>query len=420
MSAALALYRGATGLLEPFAPSILKDRARRGKEDPQRLPERLGRAGKSRPEGPLVWLHGASVGESLSLLPLVERMRKERPDVTPLVTSGTVTSAEILAKRLPTGAVHQYVPVDAPGTARRFLSAWRPDLAVFVESELWPNLLLAARRRGVRLALISARMGEDSAQGWTRAAGAARELLAGFDLILPQDDEAAARLKALGARDDGRLNLKFAGDPLPADQGAVDRLGAAVAGRPVLLAASTHPGEDEIVLDAFAPLADRRDAPLLVIVPRHPIRGPDVARLARQGGRSVSLQSAGEQPGSAQVHVADALGELGLWFRQSRAAFVGGSLIPDIGGHNPLEPARLDRPAASGPHVDNWRAVYAALDAAGGIAWTADAAALTAFFRDALDGRTTLCSQAEHARLFAAAQNGAVDLAFAKLKALLP
>jgi 3-deoxy-D-manno-octulosonic-acid transferase len=244
--------------------------------------------------------------------------------------------------------------------------------------------------------------------------------LAAFDLILPQDDEAAARLKALGARDDGRLNLKFAGDPLPADQGAVDRLGAAVAGRPVLLAASTHPGEDEIVLDAFAPLADRRDAPLLVIVPRHPIRGPDVARLARQGGRSVSLQSAGEQPGSAQVHVADALGELGLWFRQSRAAFVGGSLVPDIGGHNPLEPARLDRPAASGPHVDNWRAVYAALDAAGGIAWTADAAALTAFFRDALDGRTTLCSQAEHARLFAAAQNGAVDLAFAKLKALLP
>jgi 3-deoxy-D-manno-octulosonic-acid transferase len=419
VSAALALYRGATGLLEPFAPAILRGRAERGKEDPARLTERLGRAGAARPDGPLIWLHGASVGESLSLLPLVERLRADRPDVTPLVTSGTVTSAELLARRLPKGAIHQFVPVDAPGAARRFLSTWRPELAVFVESELWPNLLLGAKRRGAKLALISARIGEDSAKGWTRARGAARALLSAFDLILPQDDEAAARFRALGARDDGRLNLKFAGDPLPADPSALTLMRSRVGERPVLLAASTHPGEDEMVLDAFSPLAVRRDRPLLVIVPRHPARGPEVADLARRR-LTATLQSAGDIPGEAAVHVADALGELGVWFRVCRAAFVGGSLLHGVGGHNPLEPARLDRPAASGPHVDNWRAVYAALRAVDGVSLVEDTAALAGFFQAALEGRAGLCAQAERARLFAAEQNGAVDAAFARLEALLP
>ena len=417
MSLALGAYRTATAVLEPLAPAVLKARLKRGKEDPARWRERLGHAGVARPDGPLIWFHGASVGESLSLLPLVERLRAERPDAGVLVTSGTVTSAELLARRLPPGAVHQYVPVDAPGAVRRFLTHWRPDAAVFVESELWPNLLLGAKAQGARLALLSARVGDDSAEGWARAGGAARSLFSAFDLVMAQDDAVAAKLASLGARDDGRVNLKYAGDPLPADRAELDDLNAAYAGRPVLLAASTHPGEEAQVLEAWGPVAD---GAALVIVPRHPARGPEVAALLRERGLAAGLRSVGDPAEPDKAYVADTLGELGLWLRLCRAVYVGGGLVEGVGGHNPLEPARLDRPAATGPHVHNWREVYATLGAAGGITVVRDTGDLADFFRRAVDGDPALCAQAEHARLFAAEQNGAVETAFGRLKALLP
>ena len=216
MGAPLSLkaYGAVTGWVEPLAPRLLTARARRGKEDVSRLNERLGRPSIPRPSGPLVWLHGVSVGESLSLLPVIERLRAERPDVAVLVTSGTVTSARILAERLPPGVIHQYAPVDGPLATARFLNHWRPSLGVLVESELWPNLIGAARERGVKLALISARITEKTAQGWGRMRGAARTLLSAFDLILPQDDASAARVEALGGKVQGRANLKLAGGPL--------------------------------------------------------------------------------------------------------------------------------------------------------------------------------------------------------------
>ena len=196
----LAIYAAATGLLEPLAPALLRRRARAGKEDLGRLAERLGRPALARPAGPLVWLHGVSVGESLSLLPLVEALQARRPDLNLLVTSGTVTSALVVAKRLPKGVIHQFAPVDAPGAASRFLDHWRPDAALLVESELWPNLIVAAKARGVRLALLSARMTQKSADGWTRAPVTARALLQAFDLILPQDaDDGGTVAPKLGA-----------------------------------------------------------------------------------------------------------------------------------------------------------------------------------------------------------------------------
>jgi 3-deoxy-D-manno-octulosonic-acid transferase len=201
---ALALYGAAMRALEPLAPALLRRRAASGKEDLTRLPERLGRPTLSRPPRPLIWLHGASVGESLSLLPLIERLRSERPGATLLVTSVTVTSAELLARRLPPGVLHQYAPLDLPDAAERFLQHWRPDLVIFVESELWPGLLLRARAKGARLALLSARLSASSARGWSRAPSSAREVLTAFDLILTQDDDTAARLARLGARDHGR------------------------------------------------------------------------------------------------------------------------------------------------------------------------------------------------------------------------
>lgn len=352
----LRLLRLATALAEPLAPMILRGRVKRGKEDPARLNERLGRPTLPRPPGPLVWLHGASVGESVSLLPLAERFRRERPNMTVLVTSGTVTSAELLARRLPAGAIHQYVPVDGPGAARRFLDHWRPDLAIFVESELWPNLLLGAKQRGARLALVSARMTEKSALGWGRYPGAAKALMDSFDLILPQDDHTATRLLRLGARIDGYANLKLVGDPLPFDGGALERLKAQAGDREIVVAASTHAHEE--VMIASAVTGSGRE-PLLVIVPRHPDRGPDLADELRDRGYTVARRAAGEAlDEDVDIYLADTLGELGLFFRLADVVVMGGSFEPSVGGHNPLEPARLGKPVLHGPHVDNWIEVH--------------------------------------------------------------
>ena len=360
MTLSLGLYRAATGLLEPIAPSLLASRARKGKEDPTRLAERLARAKVARPEGPLVWLHGASVGESLSILPLVERLRAERPEVAVMVTSGTTTSAALLARRLPAGAIHQYVPVDAPGAARRFIACWRPSLAVFVESELWPNLLLEAKAAGTRLALVSAKLSDRSFARWKKRPDAARQLLSGFDLILAQDARARERIEALGGKVGGEADLKFGAAPLPVDEGELARQRAMFAGKPILVAASTHPGEDEIVLAAYESMADR---PHLIIVPRHIERGPSIAEMAGRRGFSARLRSGGGQAGS--ILIADTLGEMGLWYRLANLALICGSLLPGIGGPNPLEAARVSCPFVRGPYVENWESAYEALAEAG-------------------------------------------------------
>ena len=372
--AALALYRAATGLLEPLAPSLLASRARKGKEDPARIAERLAKAPVARPDGPLVWLHGASVGESLSILPLVERLRSERPEVTVLVTSGTTTSAALLAKRLPAGAIHQYVPVDAPGAARRFIARWKPSLAVFVESELWPNLLLEAKAAGTRLALVSAKLSDRSFASWSKRPDAARQLLSGFDLILAQDARAAERFEALGGKVAGEADLKFGAAPLPT---MASDVGFA---RPPLLIASTHPGEDEIVLDAIAALPDR---PPVILAPRHVERGPAIVELAKARGLSTVLRSRSREP--ADIVVADTLGEMGLWFRLAGTSVIAGSLVPTIGGHNPLEAARLDCPAISGPFVENWVSAFAGLEAAGGVVMTSPESLRDAIAADLAD-----------------------------------
>ncbi len=412
----LLAWRMAAGLLEPLAPALLRRRAARGKEEPARLGERLGRPSLPRPPGPLVWLHGASVGEGLSLLPLVEALRARRPDLVVLVTSGTVTSARLLAQRLPPGVLHQFLPVDASGAARRFVAHWRPDLAVFAESELWPNLLHAARGAGARTALVSARLSPQSLRGWSRAPTTARWLLGGFDVVMAQDDAAAAGLARLGARDDGRLNLKRAGADLPIDAAAVARTRAAFAGAPVVLAASTHAGEEAAALDAFLQL----DAPdiRLVIAPRHPERGLEVLELVRDRQVSVALRSAGFTPESTRVHVADTLGELGLWYALADAAFVGGSLAPGPGGHNPLEPARLGTPVISGPHVDNWTDVYASLGDT--VVYAADAADLARAWAAALHDPAAARARAERARAVARAADGGLTAAADRLVALLP
>ena len=412
----LTLYRAATGLLTPFTPGILRGRARKGKEDPARLRERLGHASAPRPDGPLAWLHGASVGETVSLLPVVERLRRERPDIAVLVTSGTTTSADLLARRLPAGAVHQYLPVDTPAASRRFLDHWRPDLAMFVESELWPNLLLGARARGAKLALVSARMTEDSARGWTRFPGLAGAVLRAFDLVLPQDVRTGIRLKDLGALVDGYANLKLVGEALPADEAQLTRLRAAAGDRLIVTAASTHPGEDPLIASAVEATGQY---PLLVIVPRHPARGPKLATDLRAQDRIIALRSAGEPlTAETDIYIADTLGELGLFFRLGDIAVMGGSFLPDIGGHNPLEAARLARPVVFGDYYANWIDIYGALGAGGVRCETEDQliGALTRLLTDG-EARRHAGLAARHA---ADQESGVLDRLWAQLEPLLP
>jgi 3-deoxy-D-manno-octulosonic-acid transferase len=334
----------------PFAPLLLRERAARGKEDRARMGERLGVPSVPRPDGRLVWIHGASVGESLAALPLIEKLLAE--SIAVLVTSGTVTSAVMMQARLPKGAIHQYVPLDTPRAANRFLDHWRPSAGLFVESDLWPNLLLEARRRGVKLALINARISERSAAGWRRVPRTARTLLSAFDTILAQDEDFAARFRALGARDVSVAgSLKADAPPLSCEATALAAMKDAIGARPLLLAAQTHPGEDETILPAHDALRARFPDLLTVIVPRHVERGPDIAMLC--GSRVCARRAAGEPiaPDTA-IYIADTMNELGLFYRLSSFCFLGGTLAP-MQGHNPLEPAVLNCAILAGPSRAN-------------------------------------------------------------------
>jgi 3-deoxy-D-manno-octulosonic-acid transferase len=361
----LHLYALAGRLVAPLASVWLRRGVARGKEDPIRWREKLGVPSAPRPPGRLVWLHGVSVGESLALLPLAQAVIRERPGTSLLVTSATRASAASLGPRLPPAAVHQFAPLDTPGAVRRFLTHWRPDLGVLAESDLWPNLILAAEARGTRLALISAHLSESSLKGWRRAEGAVRRVLASFDLILARDASAAEGLRSLGGRVDGLADLKFGAAPLAADPHELACLKRALAGRVCLLAASTHPGEDLIVLDAFRSARGHGVDAVLIIAPRHPERGVDIEALATERGLRAGRRATGADPSHLDIYVADSIGELGLFYRLANLAVIGGSFVPGgAGGHNPLEPARLETPFVAGPQVEAWP-VYAELVEAG-------------------------------------------------------
>lgn len=422
-SPALIAYGLVTRLMEPLAPRLLDARVKQGKEDPERVDERLGLASLARPDGPLIWIHGVSVGEALSILPLAERIRKDRPDVTVLVTTGTLTSAQILAKRLPPGVIHQFAPVDSPGAVAAFLDHWRPTVGVFVESELWPNLLTAAKKRGVALALISARITDRTADGWKKAPGMARALMATFAHVWPQDQASADRLTALGARVDGQVNLKLSGEPLPYDKGEFGRLSALIDDRPVVVAASTHDHEEMAIVGALDHLADRL---FLIVVPRHPDRADEIARSLAQDGYSFARRSL-RQPVTDQtdIYLADTLGELGLFLRLADVVVMGGSFAPAlgggaVGGHNPLEPARLAKPIVTGPDASNWNAVTRMLKQTGGLVSVLSPAELPAVVGPLLANPEAARDMGERARRTAAEAAAGLDRLWLALQAHLP
>ena len=361
----LRFYRGLSSAMVPLAPALIKRRLKLGKEDPERIGERRGLTRDVRPHGPMVWIHGASVGEVLASAALIERLRAL--NIRILLTSGTVTSAAIVAKRFPPDIIHQYVPFDSPRYVARFLDHWRPSLALFIESDLWPNLILQSAARRLPMVLINGRMSQRSFPRWRRVHGTISAILEKFDICLAQSDTDAERFSALGCPNVITTgNLKLDVPAPPADPDKLDRLLSLTRGRPIIVAASTHPGEEEILIAAHRTLAGFFPGLLTVIVPRHPDRGPPIWRLVDAAGLKATLRSRDELPNaSTGIYVADTMGELGLFYRLAEIVFMGGSLVAH-GGQNPIEAIKLGASIVHGPHVFNFTDVYEALDSTGG------------------------------------------------------
>jgi 3-deoxy-D-manno-octulosonic-acid transferase len=409
-------YRLATTILSPVVPALLSRRRKRGKEDLDRVSERLGISSVGRPEGRLIWVHGASNGECLSALPLIETFVTKKLKV--LMTSGTVTSAELMRSRLPSGAVHQFVPIDSPGATAQFLNHWRPDVGLFVDSDLWPNLVLGAKAAGTRLALVNARMSQRSFESWSWARKTVGALLAAFDVCLAQDEEIAVRFRELGARDVRVVgSLKEDAPPLPFDETELASLKSAINGRPILLAAQTHPGEDETILPAHDALRTSYPDLLTIIVPRHPSRGARIAELCAT--RPSRRRSKGEAIASdTAVYIADTMGELGLFYRLATFAFVGGSLVPR-GGHNPLEPARLHCAVLAGTHTFNSSSAYRAVLDAQGIGRVTTSGDIATLAKRLLDNPAQAKALGDAAARGALTLGGAVDKTYDAVSALL-
>ncbi len=364
-------YRLATTAVTPLTAYLLNRRLKRGKEHPTRFAERRGISDAARPTGPLIWMHGASVGEFAAVIPLIERIRAH--DFAVLVTTGTVTSAELAERRLPADVIHQFFPYDVPAFVDRFLDHWRPDLALFVESDLWPNMILANARRGIPLIVINGRLSARSFERWRRFPRTIEALFRRVDLCLARTTTDAERFEALGApRITTTGNLKLDVPALPFDESRLLQFRAAIGRRPVIAAASTHLGEEAAVIDAHRRLRSSFPGLLTILVPRHPERGMGIASAGRAVGLNAVQRSHDRLPDAqTDIYVCDTLGELGLVYRVAPIVFMGGSLIPH-GGQNPIEAIKLGAAILHGPHVSNFAEIYSALDQMRGAELVAD------------------------------------------------
>ncbi len=334
----------------------IEKRKKMGKEDVKRFNERVGRPTKPRPSGRLIWLHGASVGESISMLPLINRLLELYPDAHVMVTTGTTTSAEVMAKRLPERAFHQYLPIDNPVFSARFIRHWQPTIALWFESEFWPAMLSTIKRRNIPLILINGRISNKSFKRWQQFDFIIKEILDCFTACLGQSEEDAYRLRALGAKDAMCLgNLKYAGLPIPVDEEKKQEIQKEIGERPIWLISSTHHDEEAKIGRFLKELEGKHAGLLTIIAPRHPTRGVEIRNtLHDEYGLHTALRSANEQITSqTEVYIADTIGEMGIWYELCPIVFIGGSLIPH-GGQNFMEPSRCRDAVIVGPHMHNF------------------------------------------------------------------
>ncbi|CAD0183541.1 3-deoxy-D-manno-octulosonic acid transferase [Ruegeria sp. THAF57] len=363
------LYCGLTGVAAPIVWQTVRKKLQAADVPVERQHERLGHASLPRPNGQLIWFHAASVGETLSVITLIKRLGQRLPQAEFLITSGTPTSASLIAKRMPPRTRHQFPPLDTSGPVQRFLNHWRPDAGIFVESEIWPRLIVESADRKIPLALLNARLSDKSVEGWKKRPVTARFILDKFSLFLTQHDKAAENLRQMGAtpeRVQSGTNLKAMSDPLPVDQNTVSQIQNQISGRPMWIASSTHQGEEGAVLGAHAQLLKHRPDLLLLLIPRHPERRDEVAALIKQAGLTAAFRSSDQAiTDTTQIYVADTLGETGTWYAICPIVFLGGSL-KEIGGHNPFEPAQAGAAVITGPGYYNFAETFAPLIEAGG------------------------------------------------------
>lgn len=364
----LNFYRFLTRLFAPFVPLILNYRVKRGKEDKLRSKERLGQSDKTRPTGKLIWFHGASVGESMVALSVANGLRELRPELQFLFTCQTLAGAQIIEASKGDHDIHQFAPVDTIGATSRFMNHWRPDLAIFVEGEIWPNLLDAARKIGIKTALINARMTISSLKTWLRFHKTAEYIFSDFTLIEPANALTKQGLLAIGAPTMGSLgNLKLAAKPPPIAPDIVKPLRAQISTRKVWLAASTHEGEDKLLIAAHEIVRSVYKDALLIIAPRHIRRAEMILLDCVKAGQKYARRSLGQKIDSyTSVYLWDTMGELGNAFAVSPISVIAGSFLPNIGGHNPIEPAQIGSVILSGPYVHNFADIYSQLEAENG------------------------------------------------------
>ena len=411
---AIRLYVAAGRLAEACAGSIVNWRARRGKEDPSRLQERYGVAGIARPAGKLIWVHAASVGETNSVIPLVEHFRSKGHQV--VLTTGTVTSASVAAQRLPHGAIHQFVPLDIRRFVERFLDHWQPWLAIFVESEIWPAMVRSLSGRQIPLALVNARMSERSYRGWRRSGPVGRAVMSNIDICLAQTAVDADRYSDLGVRTAMVVgNLKLDAPAPDVEPAILAEWRSRIGGRPVLVAASTHPGEEALIAATHCKLREACTDLLTIIVPRHPDRGEELERTFDADAIAVARRSAGGTVGpEIELYLADTVGELGLWYRLGAVVFLGGSLVSH-GGQNPIEPAKLAKPILHGPHVANFRDIFRVLADSQGAIRVDDADELAEKVRVLMSDGALRARLGERARRCMEDHAGALDRTIAAL-----
>ena len=406
----VSLYRAATYAGYPLIAAYLAVRKSRGKEDLTRFGERMGFASMPRPEGKLVWLHGASVGETLSALPLIHRIQELYPSVHILVTSGTVTSAELMKKRLSGTAFHQYVPVDCIPQVTRFIDHWKPDLALWLESEFWPNILSVVSKRKIPLMLINGRVSDKSFARWKKMPEFSRQLQRMFVKSFGQTPQDADRLKELGAEKTACIgNIKFAAEPLPVDEDELKRMKKQIGFRTCWTAGSTHAGEDETVVAVHQEIKEKIPDILTVVAPRHPNRADEVEAIFKKAGLTVARRSRGEDiSGETDVYLADTIGEMGLFYRLGEAAFVGGSMIP-FGGQNVIEPARLGKAVVCGQYMMNFREIVARAKEADALSVMETDRELARFLTDVLTDKKLLSKKQKNALAFAEAESNVLD-----------
>ncbi len=417
----LSVYRGATSLARPAAMTILRKRAARGKEVPERIPERLGIAGVPRPDGPLFWFHAASVGETNSILPLMHELKRRHPALNLLLTTITATSAKIAAVRLPAGAIHQFLPLDNAGFCSRFLDHWHPDLGLFAESEIWPNLIVEASNRKVPLVLLNARMSQRSYKRWAMLSSLSKPVFSRFDLVLTQNWRFAKRLRGLGVRRTTITgNLKYDAPPPPVDAASMDELRRSLRDRPIFFAASTHPGEDEVIARVHETLRNAVPSLLTIIAPRHPDRGEAIAALLGERRLAVARRSAQEPVGeTTQIYLADTIGELGLFYSLAPLSFIGGSLVHH-GGQNPIEAIKLGSGILSGPHTFNFTETYTVLRRYEGLRLVGGPDDMAAALRSLFENPAEAAEMKRRAAAAIGTLGGALEKTLEALKPYLP